>query len=122
MSEYIVYILECRDKSFYTGVTNNLERRLSEHQEGFDPNSYTFKRRPIKLVFSQKFQNIKEAISFEKQVKGWSKKKKQAMIEGNWEMLKSYSKCNNKTPDKNKGFDIGDFRRSSATNDHKVIC
>lgn len=122
MSEYIVYILECRDKSFYTGVTNNLERRLSEHQEGFDSNSYTFKRRPIKLVFSQKFQNIKEAISFEKQVKGWSKKKKQAMIEGNWEMLKSYSKCNNKTPDKNKGFDICDFRRSSATNDHKVIC
>jgi len=53
MNQYFVYILLCSDSSYYTGVTNNLDRRLYEHEAGFDPKSYTFKRRPLKLVFKK---------------------------------------------------------------------
>ncbi|WP_425637847.1 GIY-YIG nuclease family protein [Algoriphagus yeomjeoni] len=101
MKIYLVYILKCSDNSFYTGVTNNLERRLTEHSEGLDPFCYTAKRRPLELVFVQEFQEIKEAISFEKQIKGWSRKKKLAMINGEWDKLKELAECKNETSHKN---------------------
>ncbi len=72
MKTYHVYILECSNNTFYTGVTNNLNRRLAEHHEALDPFCYTARRRPLELVFVQDFQEIKEAIAFEKQVKGWN--------------------------------------------------
>ena len=75
-----VYIVRCADKSYYTGVTNNFERRIGEHNEGIDPNSYTFKRRPVELVFVEVFQIYEQAISFEKQIKGWSRKKKKRWL------------------------------------------
>jgi putative endonuclease len=55
MKAYYVYILLCRDGSYYTGVTNNLEVRFVQHQEGHDPKAYTYKRRPLKLVFNEIF-------------------------------------------------------------------
>jgi len=82
MNQYFVYILLCSDSSYYTGVTNNLDRRLYEHEASFDPKSYTFKRRPLKLVFQKIFTEVTQAIAFEKQVKGWSRKKKEALTEG----------------------------------------
>jgi putative endonuclease len=75
---YYVYILECSDKSYYTGVTNNLERRMWEHETGFDPRCYTFKRRPLILRYSIHNTDIMQAIAWEKQIKGWSIKKKEA--------------------------------------------
>ncbi|WPR74650.1 GIY-YIG nuclease family protein [Algoriphagus sp. NG3] len=75
MKNYFVYILKCFDTTFYTGVTNNLDRRLAEHNFGFDPLCYTAKRRPLELVFFQEFQEIHQAIAFEKQIKGWSRRK-----------------------------------------------
>ena len=96
-----VYILKCNDKSYYTGVTNNLERRLAEHQSGEVMSCYTFKRRPISLVFYQKFQTPKEAILFEKKVKGWTRAKKEALIESNWERLHQLAKCLNSTSHEN---------------------
>ena len=81
MKTYYVYILKCSDNSYYVGVTNDLDRRFSEHQEGDDPNSYTYRRRPLSLVFHYSFIDINEAIDFEKQVKGWSRKKKEALME-----------------------------------------
>jgi putative endonuclease len=87
MNQYFVYILLCSDNSYYTGVTNNLERRLYEHEAGLDPGSYTFKRRPLKLVFSESFNDIAQAIAFEKQVKGWTRAKKEAIINGDWHLL-----------------------------------
>ena len=87
MKNMFVYILLCSDKSYYTGVTNNIEKRFAEHCGGLDTKAYTYRRRPLKLVFCEQFIHPKEAIDFEKQVKGWSRKKKEAVIRGEWEKL-----------------------------------
>jgi putative endonuclease len=92
-----VYILKCNDKSYYTGVTNNLERRLAEHKSGEVMSCYTFKRRPVQLMFYQQFQTPKEAIHFEKKVKGWTRAKKEALIAQNWAQLHELAKCKNAT-------------------------
>ncbi|MFQ3579138.1 MAG: GIY-YIG nuclease family protein [Bacteroidales bacterium] len=68
-----MYILECSDASYYTGSTNNLERRLVEHQSGEGAN-YTKHRLPVKLVYYEEFDRIDEAFYREKQVQGWSRK------------------------------------------------
>lgn len=67
---YSVYILKCSDGSYYTGITNDLERRLYEHQSGLNLEFYTHRRRPVELVFHQDFNDVNQAIDFEKQVKG----------------------------------------------------
>jgi putative endonuclease len=85
---YYVYIVECNDKSYYTGVTNNLERRLWEHNNGENTEAYTYGRRPVTLKYCQRFQDIKQAIAWEKQVKGWSRKKKEALFTEDWEEIK----------------------------------
>jgi putative endonuclease len=92
MNQYFVYILLCSDNSYYTGVTNDLERRLAEHENGINPNSYTRTRRPLKLVFHEMFPDINQAIAFEKQVKGWTRAKKEAIIKGDWESLPGIAK------------------------------
>ena len=79
-----VYILECSDGSFYTGSTNNIELRLAQHQTGEGAN-YTKKHLPVKLVFVEEFQSIVEAYQREKQIQGWSRKKKRALIEGRYD-------------------------------------
>ncbi|GGE89665.1 putative endonuclease [Chishuiella changwenlii] len=94
MKNYYVYIIKCSDKSYYVGITNNIERRIFEHQEGIDPYSYTFKRRPIELMFKKEFINVDQAIQFEKQLKGWSRKKKEAIINNQWDKLSELSKNN----------------------------
>ncbi|MDB4922148.1 GIY-YIG nuclease family protein, partial [Mucilaginibacter sp.] len=65
----------CRDNSYYTGITNNLESRLYDHQTGIDPKAYTFKRRPVKMVFYEMFNDVNQAIAFEKQDGGEQRKK-----------------------------------------------
>jgi len=85
---YFVYIVECSDKSYYTGVTNNIERRLWEHNHGPNKLSYTYSRRPVILKYCERFQNIKYAIAWEKQIKGWSRKKKEALFIDDWEEIK----------------------------------
>jgi putative endonuclease len=91
MNQYFVYILLCNDNSYYTGITNNLESRIQQHENGTDSGSYTCKRRPIKLVFHELFTDVKQAIAFEKQVKGWKRSKKEAIINGDWHMLPELS-------------------------------
>jgi putative endonuclease len=93
--DYYVSIPECHDGSYYTGITNDLNRRMKEHQTGFDPGCYTYMRRPVELKYFEPFQNVNEAISWEKQIKGWSRKKKQALFESNWERLKELAKSKN---------------------------
>ena len=84
-------MVRCSDQSYYTGVTNSTERRVKEHNEGRDPKSYTFRRRPVELVYSAMFEDLYEAIAWEKILKKWSRKKKEAVIRGEWEALPQLS-------------------------------
>ncbi len=93
--------MECSDKSFYTGVTNDLERRLKEHQEGLNPNLYTHSRRPVILKWYSEAVDPHQAIALEKQIKGWTRKKKEALIDKNWAKLKEYAECMNESSHKN---------------------
>ncbi len=93
---YFIYILKCSDGTYYTGVTNDVSRRVAEHQSGDDPKSYTYRRRPVKLMFFAEFSNIEYAIGKEKQVKKWSRVKKEALIEGKFELLPELSKKKSK--------------------------
>ena len=79
-----VYILRCADNSYYTGHTDNLEQRIAQHHQGYFPSCYTYKRRPLELLFSQDFVTREEALTSEQQIKGWSRKKKEAMMRGDW--------------------------------------
>lgn len=86
-----LYILECADGSYYTGSTNNLELRLTQHQNGKGAN-HTKKHLPVRLVYHEEFQRMDEAFYKEKQVQGWSRKKKDALILGQLEKLPGLSK------------------------------
>ena len=76
-----VYILKCADGKYYTGVTNSLELRVAQHQQGHDPNSFTFGRRPVTLVWTESFPTEQQARERERQLKGWSRAKKKALIQ-----------------------------------------
>jgi putative endonuclease len=77
-----VYILRCADGSYYTGHTDNLDKRIAQHHAGEIKTCYTLKRRPLQLVFSQDFPTREEALAAERQIKGWGCKKKGAMMRG----------------------------------------
>ena len=92
MRTYDVYMLRCFDGTFYVGVTNDVERRLYEHCSGTNEAAYTFTRRPLHLVFASEFTDPIQAIAFEKQLKGWSHRKKRAFAEKDWRSLKKFSR------------------------------
>ena len=97
-----MYILHCYDGTYYTGSTINLEKSIWENQNGLGTN-YTKKRLPVKLVYCEQFDRIDNAFLREKQVQGWSRKKKEALIKQNTNDLKNYSECQNETH--HRGFD-----------------
>ncbi len=97
MKTYYVYIVKCTDQSYYTGITNNIERRLHGHNHGVNLDCYTYKRRPVQLMFVQDFSNPKDAIAAEKQIKSWSRKKKEALFRGDWNIIHELAKCKNST-------------------------
>ena len=86
-----VYILLCADGSFYTGSTTDLERRLEEHQNGQGSN-HTRKRLPVELVYTEEYERIDLAYYRERQIHGWSRDKKIALIEGRYEDLPGLAK------------------------------
>lgn len=86
-----MYILECVDGSYYVGSTNDLQRRLLEHQEGRAAR-YTTRRLPVKLVFSEEYNHVAEAFKREKQVQNWSRAKREALIKGNLTALPKLAK------------------------------
>ena len=100
MSIVYMYILECADGSYYTGSTRNIELRLAQHEAGEGAN-HTKKRLPVKLVYFEEFQGIDEAFYREKQVQGWGRKKKEALINGDLNKLKKLAECKNKSHYKN---------------------
>ena len=81
-----VYILECADGSYYVGSTTNLETRLAQHNTGYY-GGCTAQRRPVELVWSAEFPTEHEAFLRERQIKGWSRAKKEALIRGGWDGL-----------------------------------
>ena len=87
-----VYILQCNDKSYYTGHTDNLEARLAQHTNRMILGCYTSTRLPVQLMYSQEFYTREEALAAEKQIQGWSRKKKEALIAGDWQALSCYAK------------------------------
>ena len=91
MSRSYVYILQCYDGTYYTGSTKYLKQRLREHQDGEAVN-YTRKRRPVVLVYYEVFNRIDEAFEREKQIQGWRRDKKVALIKGEQERLPELAK------------------------------
>lgn len=87
MRTYWVYMLHCSDDTYYVGVTNEIGRRYNEHVHSRNPGAYTHELRPVKLVYSTTFSYILDAITWEKQIKRWSKNKKEALIRGDFETL-----------------------------------
>ncbi|MAU27122.1 MAG: hypothetical protein CMH48_14425 [Muricauda sp.] len=89
-----LYILECADGSYYTGSTVDLEKRIVEHQEGKGAN-HTKKRLPVRLIYVEEYHRIDTAFDREKQVQGWSRSKKEALISGQFDDLPNLSECQN---------------------------
>jgi len=97
MKFYYVYILLCNDDTLYVGITSDIDRRVMEHNTGKYPDGYTHSGRPVTLAFYQDFTDPNQAIEFEKKLKKWSRVKKQALIDGNFNRLHDLSECRNAT-------------------------
>ena len=93
MSGASIYVLRCADGSYYTGITRrSVEERLSEHMQGLIPGCYTDARRPVKLLFSEHYERIDEAVAAERRIKGWSRAKKEAYMRGDFPALVELAK------------------------------
>jgi putative endonuclease len=87
-----VYMLRCADSSYYVGSAtgNDLTRRISEHETGAY-RGYTSTRRPVQLAWSEYFDRITDAIAAERQIKGWSRAKKEGLMRGDWDAIKAFA-------------------------------
>jgi putative endonuclease len=88
-----VYILRCADGSYYIGCAtgDGLDKRVAEHQSGTFP-GYTYSRRPVELVWSEEFDRITDAIAAERQLKGWTRAKKEALVRSDWSRVRALSR------------------------------
>ena len=86
-----VYMLRCSDDSYYIGSANDLSHRIAQHNAGTFP-GYTFSRRPVVVVWSEYFDRITDGIAAERQLKGWNRAKKEALIKGDWSTLTTLAK------------------------------
>lgn len=91
METFYVYILKCSDNSYYTGSTNNLEQRLAQHSAG-EGSIWTANRLPVQLVFYEEYSSSQEAFDREHQIKKWTRKKKEALINSDFNLLAKLSK------------------------------
>lgn len=92
MKALYVYMIRCSDGSYYTGVTNDVEKRLAQHHAGTFATCYTYRRRPLELVYaSSPYTEWADAITWEKTLKGWSRRKKEALISGDQKALEYYA-------------------------------
>ncbi len=92
-----MYILECADGSYYVGSTRNLEHRMAQHLSGLG-SRYTSGRLPVNLVYAEEYDRISDAYSREKQVRNWSRAKREALINGSYEMLPPLAKKKFRNP------------------------
>lgn len=102
MKAFWVYLLECADGSYYVRHTDNLEERLYEHEHRLFP-CYTSGRLPVRLMYSCEFETRETALATERQIKGWSRRKKQPLIAGDWSSIVRYSKGESVHPSTDSG-------------------
>lgn len=93
MKPFFVYLLRCADASYYCGHTDDLEARMQQHSTS--ATGYTAIRKPVTLVWQGEFEKREEALAFERQIKGWSRAKKEALIAGNWTEISRLAKSGN---------------------------
>ena len=99
---YYIYIILCADNSYYVGLTNDLIKRFKEHQTGVYERCYTFRKRPLQLQYYEMIPYLQDAVQREKQLKGWTKAKKKALIDRNLHKLQLLGECQNLTHHKFK--------------------
>jgi predicted GIY-YIG superfamily endonuclease len=109
MKPFFVYMLRCRDGSYYVGHTDELEKRVAEHAAGVFP-GYTSQRLPIQLVWFAEMTTREEALERELQLKRWTRRKKEALIEGDWVRVKALARGKDRVPDR-PPFDYGPVER-----------
>ena len=88
---FYVYILRCNNNAYYTGHTDDLEKRLIQHQSG-NGSAYTASHLPVRLVFNELFESRDTAFLMEQQIKKWSRLKKEALINGNFKLISQFAK------------------------------
>ena len=91
MSRAWVYVLRCADGSYYVGSTTNLHQRIGQHDSGMY-GGYTAARRPVKLVWSKEFSDVRDAIEAERKLKKWTRAKKEALMNGDFDLLRELSR------------------------------
>jgi predicted GIY-YIG superfamily endonuclease len=91
MQAYWVYMLRCSDGSYYTGHTDNLDARLWQHREGIAAD-WTRKRRPVELVWCMVGDSRDDVFAMERRIKNWSRAKKEALIAGDWAMVRHFAR------------------------------
>jgi len=106
-----VYILRCSDGSYYTGHTDDLERRVAEHQSGTIP-GYTHDRRPVQVMFAENFPTRIEALERERQLKDWSRRKKEALFLSDWQAVADAARSR---PRVSTSLDAGSNRTDNAS-------
>jgi putative endonuclease len=100
---YVVYILKCSDGSYYTGSAADLSQRLWQHEQGTVPSSYTYRRRPVKLMLtSEECQSYSQALRCERQIKGWTRAKKEALMRGDYDAVHEIVKSERKRKEEMK--------------------
>lgn len=107
MLPFFVYMLRCSDGSYYVGHTDDLRTRVAKHQLGL-VGGYTARRRPVELVFSDRFTTRERALELELQLKGWSRRKKEALIAGDWNAIHGLARCKGR-PSTRSGADAPDL-------------
>jgi putative endonuclease len=98
-----MYMLKCSDDSFYVGHTDNIELRIAQHEQGSIPSCYTYWRRPVTVVFVQDFVTREEALMMERRIKGWSRAKKIALVDRDWESISRLAKSRSQHPSTGSG-------------------
>ena len=95
-----VYMVRCSDGSYYVGSHRGEDcaNRVAQHNAGYDPKGYTYGRRPVVLVWSERFTGVLDAIAFERQLKGWSRAKKEALIAGDWGRVQALARSASPRP------------------------
>jgi predicted GIY-YIG superfamily endonuclease len=101
---FSVYMLRCSDGSFYVGHTDNLENRIAAHQSGATT-GYTQTRRPVSVVFVESFSTRVDALERERQIKGWRRAKKEALVAGDWDRLPSLARGSSRAAPIHSSFD-----------------